>query len=95
MLLQPLVENAVKHGIEPALEGGAINILCKQVGNKALITISNTGKPFEGDLGELFNGKRVGLINMARRLEGHYGENLKVEHCTGGGLSFSFYIPVT
>ncbi len=48
MLLQPLVENAVKHGIEPAVEGGMISISCKQLENKVLITIANTGQPFKG-----------------------------------------------
>jgi two-component system LytT family sensor kinase len=94
MLLQPLVENALKHGIAPNLEGGAITISCKEKAGKISITISNTGRPYTGSLNDLFNGKGVGLVNTAKRLENLYGEFIAVTHMKHGGLSFSFNIPL-
>ncbi|MDO4723631.1 MAG: histidine kinase [Comamonadaceae bacterium] len=42
LLLQPLVENAIKHGIEPSSEGGEIHVLVRRKGDRVLLRISNT-----------------------------------------------------
>ncbi|THU04417.1 sensor histidine kinase [Lampropedia puyangensis] len=42
LLLQPLVENAIKHGIEPSVDGGEIHILVRRKGDRVLVRISNT-----------------------------------------------------
>lgn len=92
MLLQPLVENAVKHGIEPAIDGGSVFVTCRKKGAKVHIAVSNTGRPFSGTVDQLFHSKGVGLVNMARRLERHYDEKLTVSD-NGSGLCFEFCIP--
>src|SRR5215469_10472302 len=45
MLLQPLVENAVRHGVAPLIEGGTIRIESRLNGDRLMITISNSGPP--------------------------------------------------
>ncbi|PAT31017.1 sensor histidine kinase [Vandammella animalimorsus] len=42
LLLQPLVENAIKHGVEPSSEGGEIHVLVRRKGDRVLLRISNT-----------------------------------------------------
>lgn len=74
-LLQPLVENAVKHGLENALECVDLEICAITEGDVLIITVSNTGNltsssGHEESLGERVGG--LGLENLRRRLELHY-----------------------
>jgi hypothetical protein len=68
LFLQPLVENAVRHGIAPLLEGGAIRIRTERRGARLRVTIGNSG-PATGGAG----AKGIGLTNTASRLETLYG----------------------
>ncbi|WP_315816662.1 hypothetical protein [Paraflavitalea speifideaquila] len=61
MLLQPLVENAVKHGIGGSISGGTIKISCIREGRHAKIIISDTGAGFKGDLQLLERTEGIGL----------------------------------
>ncbi len=94
MLLQPIVENAVKHGIGPCIEGGAIIIQCTRIHNKLRCCVSDTGAGFDGPLDHIMHGSGVGLRNTALRLEKLYNEPLKVERNPSGGLRFMFDIPI-
>lgn len=94
MLLQPIVENAVKHGIGPCIEGGSVTIRCAKVRNKLRFTVSDNGAGYDGALEQIMNGSGVGLRNTALRLEKLYNEPLHVERNPGGGLVFMFDIPL-
>ena len=63
LLLQPLVENAMKHGISPCAEGGTVVISCLREGSAVALQVENTGSP-------LAPGQRrgVGLGNLEARL---------------------------
>jgi two-component system sensor histidine kinase AlgZ len=61
--LQPLVENAIKHGISPSDEGGGLVILVDQVGAERLLRVENTGVPPGPD-----RKAGVGLGNLEARL---------------------------
>jgi two-component system LytT family sensor kinase len=93
MLLQPFVENAIKHGIEPSIEGGSVTIRCVQESNTVGIYIENTGVSYSGNLEDLFMGKGVGVMNTAKRLENQFGEKLQVSVNDHGGLTIYFRIP--
>ncbi|MFD2549095.1 sensor histidine kinase [Sphingobacterium suaedae] len=93
MLLQPLVENAVKHGIEPAIDGGTIHITCRSTGSFTHLTIRNTGKPYEGTVENMFAGDGIGLNNTAKRLRNQFGENLHIEVDHSGAVTLRFAIP--
>jgi hypothetical protein len=77
LIVQPLVENAVKHGIAPAIRGGAVRVggrLDIAGGRQMLVvTVENTGAPLlttpDG------HEPRVGLSNVERRLAGHFGRD--------------------
>lgn len=94
MLLQPLVENAVKHGIEPAVEGGRITISCQLMGRKMHFSITNTGYPYSGTVDQMLQGEGVGLSNTAKRLENQFGEKINVAVDGSGAVTVSFYIPI-
>src|ERR1022692_4789501 len=71
MLLQTLVENAVKYGISPKPEGGEITIVARSSGGALRIQVSNPGQ-IEGSARESSTG--VGLRNAADRLRLIFGE---------------------
>jgi two-component system, LytTR family, sensor histidine kinase AlgZ len=69
LLLQPLVENAIRHGIAPRLAPGTIAIRFEHVGNQLRVGVRN-------DLVEAADGARgVGLANVRARLEALYPDN--------------------
>lgn len=94
MLLQPLVENAVKHGIGPCIEGGSVTIACSLRDGKLRLTVSDTGAGFDGPLHQILQSSGVGLRNTALRLEKLYNEPLLIARNATGGLQFMFDIPI-
>lgn len=94
MLLQPLVENAIRHGIGPSIRGGAVIIEVKKISEYVQITVSDTGIGFEGSLEQLFERDGVGLKNTALRLEKIYNEKIQIDRKLPSGLSFTFKIPL-
>ena len=64
LLLQPLVENAIKHGIQDLVEGGVVRLEAHGEGERLSITVTN---PIDGDA-PLRTGEGVGLANVQRRL---------------------------
>ncbi len=94
MILQPLVENAIKHGIGPRSEGGKIDIdAVRQNGHLALTVRDNgLGVPF-GDLENLSEG--VGISNTRRRLRHLYGEghSFSLNNEGDSGLAVNLLIP--
>ena len=91
LIVQPLVENAVKHGIAPAVRGGVVDVSAQLVGSAEssalVVTVRNTGAP----LGESNTapGTRVGLSNVERRLRGHYGADAALSLSAAGGVTIA------
>lgn len=69
MLLQPLVENAVRHGIEPKLGGGKIHICAHETGSSMHIEVSDDGAGLDAD-----SGSGAGLANVRARLATLFGK---------------------
>lgn len=88
MLLQPLVENSVKHGISSTLKGGTITITIFKEGEKLKFEIADTGIGVK-DKESLFN-KGVGLTNTRLRLLKMYQSKLEVLDNDPQGLKISF-----
>jgi LytS/YehU family sensor histidine kinase len=74
LLLQPLVENAVKHGIAPSRLGGEVEVTASlapgATGQHLRLRVRNTGSDLGGPSA---GGAGVGLTNVQRRLAGHFG----------------------
>ena len=94
MILQPLVENAIKHGISPRATGGRIDIAAARNNGHLEITVADNGLglPF-GDTGTVSEG--VGLSNTRRRLKHLYGDGHKFEIAAAseGGVRVDLEIP--
>jgi sensor histidine kinase YesM len=69
MLIQPLVENAVRHGLEPTIEGGEILIKASEEGSLIRIEVMDTGVGFTA-----YRDTGVGLGNVRERLKLLYGD---------------------
>jgi len=83
LIIQPLVENSIKYGIEPTVSGGTITIDCWIEKNSLEIVITDTGKGLDEDAGKA----GIGINNVSQRLESIYGSTasliLKQNHPTG------------
>jgi len=84
MILQPLVENAVKHGIGGLLEGGTVRVCAERAGSQLKISVENDADP---DAVKETRGKGIGLVNVRQRLAAAYGIEAGV-HWNKNGKSF-------
>lgn len=91
-LLQPLVENAVKHGISKKMQPGILKITSKKSGEYLNLSVEDNGPGLNGSL----NGNGIGLENIRQRLNQLFTEN-SFELLTSelGGLRVEIKIPYT
>ncbi len=90
MLLQPIVENALKHGLEPKIEGGEIALSAVRRDDRLDITVADTGLGFRDSKS---NG--IGLRNVRERLQHLYAGAgvLRIEDNLPGGTRITVSIP--
>lgn len=95
LLLQPLVENAIKYGIARAEEGGHLRIAAKVFAGDLLIQLSDDGPGVELVDGEIPDSKGVGLRNTRERLFELYGSqhSFRLSKTEPHGLTISIRIP--
>ncbi|MFD2574591.1 sensor histidine kinase [Spirosoma soli] len=91
MILQPLVENSIKHGISPLIEGGDVTVTINRQNGHLYFDVTDTGVGLNGHRHQLYKG--VGLSNTKLRLEKMYGGQLQVTDNEPRGLSVAFQIP--
>jgi two-component system sensor histidine kinase AlgZ len=75
LVLQPLVENAVYHGIEPAAEAGVVSVNVYKSGNEVHMVLKN---PYRGD-SDRHVGNRMALANIRERLALHFDAEASLE----------------
>jgi len=94
MMIQSLVENAIKHGLEPKPEGGELSIRAEIVHGKLTITVADTGLGFGR---AATAGTGVGLANIRERLALLYGGNasLSVTENRPSGTVVTIAVPYT
>ena len=91
--IQPLVENAVKHGIAKKRGGGVVTISSRQTENAYRITVSDTGVGFDVER-YMDDGKiHVGLINVRQRLASRMNATVDVDSTPGKGTTVTVTIP--
>ena len=100
MLLQPLVENSIKHGLSPKIEGGTIFIRSRLTGSQLLLEVEDDGvgmgaanllEPRTG-----IGGTGIGMANVAERLRVLYGDTARmVVHASpSGGTLIRLQLPL-
>ena len=90
LILQPLVENAIKHGITPYAQGGTIEIASERFEDRLVLKVSDNGK---GNSNGGFK-EGVGLKNTKERLTQHYGKDFSMEINTDKGNGFQVIISI-
>lgn len=94
LILQPLVENSIKHAIAPSETGGKISVLASLQGRFLIVDVVDTGPGMDIHRSQ---NKRVGigLKNTAERLKEFYNEDyeLQMENCSAGGLLVRLKVP--
>lgn len=88
MLLQPLIENSIKHGLASLIEGGHISIIIRKKNEKLAFEISDSGIGIK-DKTHVF-GKGIGLTNTRLRLEKMYHTTLNLSDNMPQGLKINF-----
>ena len=92
LLVQPLVENAILHGIEPSIEGGTVLVTAGKAGSEVEIKVQDDGVGLDGD-----NSEAAGecITNIRERLSGAYGESgsLALTESSCGGVCVLIRIP--
>ncbi|MDD1793988.1 histidine kinase [Enterovibrio makurazakiensis] len=82
-LIQPAVENAVVHGIEPSIKGGHVQLNISKEGNRITVEVTDNGIGFN----DASKGHGLSMKNVRQRLSALYGEGGKLElipHSRGG-----------
>jgi sensor histidine kinase YesM len=93
MLLQPLVENAIKHGLEPKIEGGELVIAARREADGVRLTVRDSGLGFRAT--RRAGQESLGLANLRARLAAWYGDRARVviEDNAPSGACVSVLLP--
>jgi two-component system LytT family sensor kinase len=95
MLLQPLVENAIRHGIGPKIEGGTITLRAKRDKGRLMIEVSDDGVGIPDQRQSEVLDSGIGIRNVYERLVVLYGQDFsfKIESGPGMGTAIRLEIP--
>jgi len=93
LLLQPLVENALRHGIEPVSQPGVVRLTARRNGSRLFLNVEDNGA---GLAAAADSNSGIGLSNLRARLKMLYGDNQKLEigprAC--GGVAVQIELPI-
>lgn len=94
LMLQPLVENAIRHGIEPKPGPGTITIRSTKSNGALVVTIEDNGAGLNGDPADSTR-EGIGLANTRSRLKHLYGDAYRLDLVNGaaGGVDLTLEIP--
>ncbi|MEG0779461.1 MAG: sensor histidine kinase [Oscillospiraceae bacterium] len=106
LILQPIVENAITHGLEPTPNGGVLTIDIREDAAELVIVVRDNGAGMEqSQVTALLSGQTagqqghtcIGVRNVDKRLRLHYGEGyrLGIESAPGSGTAVTLRIPQT
>jgi hypothetical protein len=90
LLVQPLVENAIRHGLEPKPAGGRLTIRCRRQDGFLDVVVADSGCGFPDDAAD-----GVGLANVRKRLQaaGGAAASLTLTTAPGGGVTAALRLP--
>ncbi|HTQ00379.1 MAG TPA: histidine kinase [Casimicrobiaceae bacterium] len=94
MLLQPVVENAIKHGLEPSIEGGRVEVSARRDGATLVLTVVDTGLGVSPTRSADSSG--LGLANLRARLSTLFGDaaSLRIADNAPAGTRVTITLPI-
>ena len=101
LLLQPLVENAIKHGLEPKVQGGRVEVSARREANLLVLTVRDTGIGLAAAASSSAHAEasHFGLAQARERLATLYGgrARLRLQEAADaeGGVRVTLHIPIT
>jgi two-component system LytT family sensor kinase len=95
MILQPLVENALRHGIAPKIEGGTITLRANRGSNRLIVEVIDDGVGMPEQRQTEASGSGIGISNVRERLKVVYGQDflMRFESQPGKGTAIRLEIP--
>ena len=93
LTVQPIVENAIKHGLMKLQKGGSINVVSYETETDYCISVVDDGVGFDPSLPPSDDRKHVGLHNIRERLKAMVGGTLEIESAVGEGTRVLIKIP--
>jgi sensor histidine kinase YesM len=97
LVLQPLVENAIHHGLEPKIDGGNVQIVARREGNRLSVSVDDDGLGLDAAARTSRRGSNgLALANLRERLAARYGDDgsLALAPRATGGTSATLTIPL-
>jgi two-component system LytT family sensor kinase len=98
MVLQPLVENSIKHGLSPRIEGGSIVLRSRLAEGFLVVEVQDNGvgMPLAGGSAIVEPGSGIGMSNVAERLKVLYGDaaTMTISSADGQGTQVVLRVPV-
>ena len=94
LILQPLVENAIKHGIAKRKDGGSVRVAASASGDALDLYVGNDGPGLPHDWNR--RDQSIGIANVCRRLRSLYGDesSFDIRDRSGGGVEVAIRIPL-
>jgi two-component system LytT family sensor kinase len=94
LLLQPIVENAIKHGVARSRDPVTVAIRARDEDGRLILTVDNDGAAAEPEREE--HGTGVGIINVCERLAARFGDDASCDHgpLPGGGFRVTISMPI-
>ena len=99
MLLQPLVENSIKHGLSPKVEGGSIHLRSRLTDSRLIIEVEDDGVGMGGaqlEESSSWTGMGIGMANICERLQVLYGDTARmtIDSHEGKGTLIRIRLPL-
>jgi two-component system, LytTR family, sensor kinase len=99
MLLQPLIENSIKHGLSPKIEGGSIYLRSRVTDSRLIIEVEDDGVGMGGaqlEESSSWSGMGIGMANIAERLQVLYGDTARmtIDSHEGKGTLIRIRLPL-
>src|ERR1700681_2372918 len=99
MLLQPLVENSIKHGLAPKVEGGSVYLRSRVVDSRLIIEVEDDGVGMGGaqlEESSSWSGMGIGMANISERLQVLYGDTARmtIDSHEGKGTLIRIRLPL-
>jgi sensor histidine kinase YesM len=97
MLLQPLIENCIKHGLSGKVEGGTIVLRARHEGQMLYLTVEDDGAGISDERLSKLTGSGIGVHNVSERLKVLFGDEglFRIESEQGRGTRVEIQVPET